>query len=179
MRVCAPTDSRELVAQLREAIRDGKPTYIRIGKKGEPLLINNRETLGIGKANLIAHGKNTLVLGIGPILNEALKAHEQLKHEGIPIGVASMGSVKPIDQEFLKECITKGYTNWICLEEHHKTGGLGSAILEWISENKEQEINVIRIGIGDHFIHSLGNQAHVREAEGLTARFIREATKRR
>ena len=177
MRVCAPADSSELVAQLREAVEEGKPTYIRIGKKGEPLLINNQETLGIGKANLIARGKNTLVLGIGPILNEALNAHELLKNEGVLIGVASMGSVKPIDEEFLKERIAEGYTNWICLEEHHKAGGLGSTILEWISENNVQGINVRRMGIEDHFIHSLGNQDHVRNAEGLTTRFIQDAAK--
>ena len=40
LQVCAPADSLELEAQLRQAIAEGKPTYIRIGKKGEPDLLS-------------------------------------------------------------------------------------------------------------------------------------------
>lgn len=36
MNVVAPADSRELVIQLREALDSPNPTYMRIGKKGEP-----------------------------------------------------------------------------------------------------------------------------------------------
>ena len=60
------------------------------------------------------------MLGIGPIISEALEAKERLKEKGINIAVASMGSVKPLDDKFLKQCISEGYTNWVSLEEHHK-----------------------------------------------------------
>ena len=39
LRICAPADSLELEAQLRQAIVDNQPTYLRIGKKGEPDLL--------------------------------------------------------------------------------------------------------------------------------------------
>ena len=177
LRICAPADALELVAQLREAINDGIPTYIRIGKKGEPILLDNQEELGIGKARMLELGENKLLLSIGPILTEGLKAHALLKHEGINIGVANMGSIKPLDQQFLRDRIAEGYTKWLSLEEHHKAGGLGSALLEWISENKIKEVTLRRIGVGDHFIHNIGSQDHVRDAEKLTARFIQKEAK--
>ena len=39
LQICAPADSRELEAQLEEAIATGQPTYIRIGKEN-PIFIN-------------------------------------------------------------------------------------------------------------------------------------------
>ena len=43
MQVLAPTDRLELIAQLKESIVSKKPTYIRIGKKGEPDLHNEMQ----------------------------------------------------------------------------------------------------------------------------------------
>ena len=169
MRVCAPADSLELVAQLRQAIKEGKPTYIRIGKKGEPNLLENKKSLGIGKANLLKEGKNILLLGIGPITTEALEARNMLKKIGIEIAVASMGSVKPLDDQFLQQCIAENYSHWISLEEHYQTGGLGSALLEWLNEQGINRIELKRMGVKDHFVHQLGNQSYVRDTEGLNA----------
>ncbi len=170
--MCAPADSLELEAQLRQAIAEGKPTYIRIGKKGEPDLLSKHAPLGIGKAHLLKQGKKILLLGIGPILSEALKASMMLEEQGIQLGVASVGSIKPLDHSFLQQCVVEGYNHWISLEEHHQTGGLGSALLEWLSEQQINTIVLNRMGIADHFVHHLGAQNFVRESEGLNANAI-------
>ena len=128
---------------------------------------------------MIKHGEKVLLLGVGPILSEAISARKKLEEEGINLAIASMGSVKPLDEAFLKNCIDQGYKKWITLEEHFKNGGLGSAILEWLNENNENSITVHRIGVEDHFIHKLGNQKYTRTNEGLScqeiARKVREA----
>ena len=172
LQVCAPADSLELEAQLRQAITEGQPTYIRIGKKGEPDLLAEHASLGIGKANLLKKGKKILLLGIGPILSEALQASTILAQQGIQLGIASMGSIKPLDDCFLQQCVTEGYSHWISLEEHHQTGGLGSALLEWLSEQRINTIELTRMGIADHFVHRLGDQNFVRQSEGLNANSI-------
>lgn len=172
LQVCAPADSQELEAQLRQAIAEGQPTYIRIGKKGEPNLLENKEGLGIGKANIIRAGKDILLLGIGPIISEALQASEELEQKGIKMAVANMGSIKPLDEQFLQDQLSQGYTNWVTLEEHHKTGGLGSTILEWLSEHKVNSLQLTRLGVPDHFIHTLGSQDYVRQCEGLNSNAI-------
>ena len=172
IQVCAPADRLELEAQLREAISGVKPTYIRIGKKGEPILLDKNSDLGIGKGHLLKRGERILLLGIGPILSEALEANEILGKEGIKLGVASMGSVKPLDHKFLKKCILEGYTQWISLEEHHRSGGLGSALLEWLCDEQIKDVELKRMGVADHFVHKLGGQNYVRGLEGLNSESI-------
>ena len=172
LQVCAPADSLELVAQLREAISKSKPTYIRIGKKGEPNLFNENAALGIGKAQLLEAGHKILLLAIGPIVTEALEARAILKQEGIEMAVASMASIKPIDNDFLKQRVADGFTHWITLEEHHLQGGLGSTLLEWLSENQIRNIILKRMGIRDSFIHKLGDQKYVRSCENIDAESI-------
>ena len=76
-----------------------------------------------------------------------MKAKEELLKEGIDLGVASMGSIKPLDTDFLQKRIEEGYTKWISLEEHHKAGGLGTALLEWLSENNVADVKLKRIGV--------------------------------
>ena len=172
LQICAPTDSIELEAQLKEAINGNMPTYIRIGKKGEPDLMDEHCKLGIGKANLLIPGEKILIAGIGPIIGEAIKASEILKEQGINVAVAAMGSVKPFDQSFLEERIKEGITRIISLEEHHVAGGIGSTILEWLSEKEIQDIRLTRMGITDHFIHELGSQAYIRAAEEIDSSAI-------
>ena len=70
---------------------------------------------------------------------------------------------------FLHECVAAGYSHWISLEEHHQTGGLGSTLLEWLSEQQVITVGLTRMGIGDHFVHQLGNQEYVRKSESLNA----------
>ena len=172
LQVCAPADSLELAAQLREAVRSGNPTYIRIGKKGEPNLFGKNEELGIGKAHLLKPGKHVLLIGVGPILSEALAAQKGLMAKGIELAIASMGSIKPLDTKFLQSMVAANYEVWISLEEHHQSGGLGSALLEWLSENQVTSVQLKRMGISDHFIHKLGIQSYVRKAEGLNSQAI-------
>lgn len=166
--VMAPADSAELVAQLREALNSDYPTYMRIGKKGEPLLHHEESQLGIGKANILRDGKDLLLVGIGPILGEALKAAETVSEEGISVAVASLGGVKPLDTSFLEQ-MAKRFSRWISLEEHGITGGLGSALLEWNAERDESNLKLQRLGVPDLFIHELGNQSYTRKNLGLDA----------
>ena len=153
LQVCAPCDSLELEAQLRQAINEDRPTYIRIGKKGEPILHKQSSDLGIGKANFLRQGSDLLVIGVGPILSNALDAAEIAASFGISVAVASIGSVKPIDCLFLEHSLAR-YKKWISIEEHCINGGLGSALLEYLSA-KINDIQLTRLGAPDSFIHEL------------------------
>ena len=175
LQICAPADSIELEAQLREAVTSDKPTYIRIGKKGEPNLFKDKNNMGIGKANLIKHGKDSLIIGIGPIISEGIEAIEKLSSEGINVGIASMGSIKPLDEDFLLQAISDGYTKWISLEEHYISGGLGSTLLEWLNDNDYLDtVKLKRIGICDEFIHELGRQSYIRNIKKIDSKGIYE-----
>lgn len=168
MNVLAPADSSELVAQLREALVSPNPTYIRIGKKGEPQLHDDSSCLGIGRANLLREGHDLLVLGVGPILGEAIKAADAVEAHGLSVAVVSLGSVKPLDIAFLSS-MAKRFPRWISVEEHGITGGLGSALLEWLSDSSNIGVSLRRVGTPDSFLHELGNQAYTRNRLGIDA----------
>ena len=91
--------------------------------------------LNLARKKFIIGGTDILILAIGPIISEALSASNDLANENINVEVASMGSVKPLDEKFLEENLIRNFKYWVTLEEHGLVGGLGSAILEWASDN--------------------------------------------
>ena len=84
-----------------------------------------------------------------------------------------MGSVRPLDYQFLHNIAEKKFKYWLTLEEHGIEGGFGSSILEWIYLNKlNKEINLHRIAIPNKFINKLGNQSFIRDQLKINANGI-------
>ena len=174
IRILTPSDPMELKIQLNETINLKGPTYIRIGKKGEPNLYDDSSKLGIGKANILREGKNILVLTIGPIVSEALQAFDELIPKDMSIAISTMSSIRPLDVNFLERMLERGYKNWVTLEEHGLVGGLGSTILEWASDRKVlNQIKLTRLGVDNKFIHKLGNQSYTRKILGIDSHGIK------
>ena len=176
--ILTPSDKQELVIQLREAVLSKKPSYMRIGKKGEPDIFQSKDNVGIGRANLISEGEDILIIGIGPIVSEALEASKILKKSGINVGVATMGSIRPLDEDFLKKMVEKNFKRWITLEEHGTYGGLGTTLVEWLFENNINNIILKKCGIPNLFIHELGNQKFTRKKYGMDSTGIIELVKK-
>lgn len=171
--VAAPADGRELVHQLHQALDRSGPTYMRIGKKGEPVLSQEGTPAGIGSARSLRRGEDVALLCVGPITGEALAAADAIGEGGARVEVVSMGSVKPLDEEFLDRLAGR-CRRWITVEEHGIIGGLGSAVIEWRAASG-RDIDVRRLAVPDAFIHELGDQAFTRSAVGLDASSIRAA----
>ena len=169
LRILAPCDSIELRHRLIQINNLRGPTYIRIGKKGEPDLLNKHSKVVVGKANILRDGNEILLLGIGPILKEAIDAADILsKEHGIEISVVSLGGISPIDKTFLQSMVGRGFKRWVTLEEHGLSGGLASTINNWlISSQSEYAFKVLNIFTENKFINNLGNQKYVRNKLGL------------
>ena len=165
--ILTPSDKQELIIQLQEAISMNTPSYMRIGKKGEPDLFNESHNLGVGKANMLKDGEEILIIGIGPILTEAIEAAKSLQDDNLNIAVASMGSIRPLDEDFLRKMVSKKYKYWITLEEHGIVGGLGSTLIEWCSDKQLYDFKIKRLGVKNEFIHKLGNQSYTRNILGI------------
>ncbi len=108
------------------------------------------QELQIGKGRMISEGENIAVLSIGHIGNSVCKALEKLQKENIRIGHFDMRFLKPMDERLLHE-ILKKYDKIITIEDGTIVGGLGSAILEFVSDH-HYKTNVKRMGIPDRFI---------------------------
>ena len=92
-------------------------------------------------------GNDLLILGVGPILYDAMQALEELKCKPTIINARF---VKPIDENLILKYAGK-INNIITLEEGTINGGFGSAVLELLEDNGIN-VNVKRIGVPDKFI---------------------------
>ncbi|KKQ34562.1 MAG: Transketolase, partial [Microgenomates group bacterium GW2011_GWA2_37_6] len=75
------------------------------------------------------------VVGAGITLHEALRAHEQLKEEGIEVRVIDLYSVKPIDCATLERAAEETGLI-IVVEDHRVEGGIAEAVRTCLSETK-------------------------------------------
>lgn len=129
--------------------------------------------LPIGKGRKLKDGNDVAVISIGPIGNTAGAAIAELEKAGHSIAHYDIIFLKPIDTELLKEIASK-YKKIVTIENGVITGGLGSAVLEYLSDNNYKGIEVTRIGIPDEFIThgSIGELNKLCEIDvaGLTKR---------
>ena len=103
--------------------------------------------LEVGKGEILKHGNDLLILGVGPILYDVLESVKELKCNATIINARF---VKPLDEELILKYARK-IKNIITVEEATIAGGFGSAVLELI-EDKGIKSNIRRIGIPDKFI---------------------------
>ncbi|MDR1454180.1 MAG: 1-deoxy-D-xylulose-5-phosphate synthase [Tannerella sp.] len=103
-----------------------------------------------GKGRKLREGTQVVVLSIGPIGNEVAKAIDLLETEGLSVAHYDMIYLKPLDGELLHE-VGQRFTRIVTVENGVITGGLGSAVMEFMSENGYAAC-VKRIGVPDRFI---------------------------
>jgi 1-deoxy-D-xylulose-5-phosphate synthase len=106
--------------------------------------------LEIGKGRKIKDGKDAAIITIGHVGNFALEAIAKLKKEGYNLALYDMRFVKPLDNKLLHEVFGK-FDKVITVEDGTIIGGLGSAVLEFVSDNN-YKAKVLRLGIPDAFI---------------------------
>jgi transketolase len=171
MTVICPGDSFELRAALRAALKQNGPVYIRIGKKGEPLIHADVPQLTIGKALPIRDGSDICILSTGNTLSLAIECANKLADQSFSAQVTSFHTVKPLDNAFLEETFAR-YPLVATIEEHSILGGFGSSIAEWRARHVDSGGRLITFGIADEFIHESLNQAQARQHFGLTSEQI-------
>lgn len=170
MQIVCPCDSKELKALLPQILESGKPTYFRIGKKREPLLLPNEAEVKLGIPTQIRSGKDVAILSCGAITKVALDLVDTLTEKGISAELVSFHTVKPLNEDYLKS-LAERFSHIVAIEEHGLVGGLGSALLEFYNENGIAA-RITRCGIPDRFIDKLANQKSGWEAAELTVTAI-------
>ena len=172
MVVICPGDAYEVRSALRAAMKQDRPAYIRLGKKGEPLVHRGPlDDFQIGKAITVAEGNDVCLLSTGNILPEAIEAAQKLEQQGISAAVVSFHTVKPLDEDCLEQVFDR-FALVATLEEHSLIGGFGAAVAEWLVDSQTRPRQFIRFGTPDAFFKKSGEQEYAREELGLTARHI-------
>lgn len=168
MKIVSPSGPAEAKVLLREIARIGGPAYIRLNKKGERDITDKNPEFG--KGMVVQDGKDVCIIATGTILEEALKAAEILANKGISVEVVNMHTIKPLDENLIRErAISRSL---ICiLEEHSIIGGLGGAVAEVLAENKGTA-RFKRFGIIDAWPDVVGDQQFLRDYVGLSGEKI-------
>src|SRR5581483_1318875 len=87
-----------------------------------------------------------------------------------PPTVVNMRFVKPLDEALLME-LTEGHSHVLTLEEHSLAGGLGSAVVEFVSDHG-LGLSVERIGVPNNALVQHDSQAKQRALFGLTGEHV-------
>jgi transketolase len=172
MVVICPGDAFEVRGALRAALQQDRPVYIRMGKKGEPVVHKGPiADFAIGKAITISEGSDVCLLSTGNMLPEAIEAAHRLKDKGISAEVVSFHTVKPLDEACLKTSFAR-FKLVATIEEHSLIGGFGSAVSEWLIDTETPHRKFLRFGTPDAFFKKSGEQEYAREVLGLTGHQI-------
>jgi len=173
MTVICPGDAVEVRLALRAALQLNTPVYLRLGKKGEPVVHQSPPPFQIGKALLVQQGRDAAILSTGNMLPTALDAAVILEKMGVSAQVVSFHTVKPLDPTYLDKAFNR-FKLIATLEEHSRAGGLGGAVAEWRCDQNDipPHTRLVRFGTPDHFVCDAGSQNHHRKLLGLTPEAI-------
>jgi transketolase len=171
MTVLAPCDSVELRGLLRAALRQNGPVYMRIGKKGEPVIHERPVEVAIGRAITVRDGERVCLVSTGNIMPVVLEVANALAGHGISPRVESFHTVKPLDEERLAE-VFASVALVVSVEEHGRVGGLGGSIAEWLASRNGTSARLLSFGTNDTFLHQIGSQDYARQRFGLEAQAI-------
>lgn len=170
--ICTSDDIQTRWA-VKEIAKLDKPVYLRLCRLATPVIYEEGQKFELGKGMQIGEGTDATVIATGVVVQEAIKAKEELETQGINIRVIDMHTIKPIDKELVIKC-AKETKKIITIEDHSIIGGLGSAVCEVLSE--EAPTKVIRMGVKDTFGKS-GKAEQLLEYFGLTSKSIIEKVK--
>jgi transketolase len=171
MRVLSPSDPFEARALTRYAAENPGPTYLRLGKNGEPLL--RRASTGPVQPEvlqLLRAGDDIVFLTTGSIANAVLEAANLLDDHGVSARVISVPFLKPFPDVVLDAVV--GARVIVTVEEHSEVAGFGSAVLE--AASKRRISNPIHtFGLPEELAGQLiGSQSYLQEQAGLSPQSI-------
>jgi len=175
--VSAPMNEEELRNLMYTAQLDGTGPFAIRYPRGRGVMPDWKTTfrkLEIGKGRMIREGTRAAILTIGHVGNDVITACRELEDAGYDVAHYDMRFLKPLDESLLHE-ILKKFDKLITVEDGTVVGGLGSAVLEFISDHNYSTA-VKRLGIPDQFI-SQGSMEELHHECGYDVSGIVEAVK--
>ena len=167
MSILAPCDPAETAAATWASARHDGPVYLRIGKAGEPDLTSQApDAFEFGKLRLLRQGTDMCIISYGPIMNMAFGLAERLDNLGHSVSIVSAHTLKPLDEQGIKNTLNQ-YETVIVIEEHSNLNGLGARIKE-IAWDYRASCRLHTFGLQDKFIHVFGSQQDLWDAHGLS-----------
>ena len=168
-----PADAVQLRAAMPVLNDYDGAVYMRLYRKELPDVFPEGYSFDLFRADTLRAGKDVTIFASGFQLKDALDAAETLAREGMDAEVINVHTIKPIDREtVLASAVKTGAV--VTVENHNVVGGLHSAVLEALAQEK---IPVCAVGVQDRF-GEVGKMPYLRQVMGLTAENIVETAKK-
>lgn len=169
-------DENELQHMMYTAVQHEGPIAVRF-PRGNGIGVEMDEQLKeipIGKWEVLREGSDVALISFGPMLQDVLKAADELETYGIYARVINARSIKPLDEQMLIQ-LSQEQIPIVTIEEAALQGGFGSAVLEFANSQK-LPMFIERMGIPDEFIEH-GSVSQLLKDIGLTKEQIVELVK--
>ena len=165
IQILSPCDDTQATAFCRMAYSTPGPFYIRLDRKGQPLVYSDGQQDFLQGLITLKEGKDLLILTTGNMVLTALSVTELLAKHSISAGVIDVFRIKPLNKELLLKAISKAQYV-VTLEEHSVIGGLGSAVAEVLAESSSS-VKFNRLGLPDDFCRIYGTRQFLQGEIGL------------
>lgn len=167
MAILAPCDPLETEqAAWACAAREG-PTYLRLGKAGEPTLTAYaQDSFVFGKMRSLKKGKDICLIAYGPIMKMVFQLADKMEtNHTLSVAIVSAHTLKPLDIDGIAALLHQ-FPTVVVIEEHSQHGGLGAQIKQ-VAWDTKATCRLYTYGLQDRFIHKYGSQSDLWSAHGL------------
>jgi transketolase len=175
MVVIQPCDAAETEGAVRYLADEHEgPAFLRLTRQKLDDVNGDGYRFEFGKAVTLREGTDVLLVGTGATVQEALKAADELKGEGIEARVLNVHTLKPVDAEGIVQAAQAGGNRVVTVEDHNVIGGLGSAVAEALAEaGSGARLKVL----GCHDYGQSGSSEELYDAYGISAKHVAEAAR--
>jgi 1-deoxy-D-xylulose-5-phosphate synthase len=161
----APGDARDVPLMLDFALEHDGPVSIRYPKASAEEIDRRPAPVELGRAEVLEWGSDGMFVAFGSLVCDCVRAAQQLRAEGLEIGVINARFAKPLDTQTILRAVDE--TPFvITVEESTLCGGFGSAVLEAASQAGVPTQHVRCLGIPDRFIEH-GERSELLQDLGL------------
>ena len=178
--IASPMDEHELRRLMYTAQLPGKGTFVIRYPRGRGVIPVIKESdwrcpleeIQVGTGRLLRKGTDIAVITIGPIGNDIERVIDSMpSEEASKVAHYDLRFLKPLDGKLLTE-IGSNFNKILTVEDGIRTGGMGSAVLEWMSDHG-YEPRTRRLGLPDNFVEH-GTVEELRKVCGLDDENIRK-----
>ena len=166
MLIAAPGDPMEVRACLRFLVSNPQPSYLRLGKAGEPSFHNEVPKIAPGEWLNVVSASNELLLCTGATLEVGMNLRHNYK-QNLDFSVYSM-PLWGMKYKALQAPQVSKSSRIITLEDHLEDGGFGSWLLESLSNQKELRNRIEIKAINKKVLSVVASQAVLNRLGGLT-----------
>lgn len=168
MTVFTPCDAIETRKAVFAAAQIDGPTYIRVVRNELPVYTKEDDDYQVGKLRVIKEGSDVAIFTHGLMLEQSMKAAEELENEGISTMVVNVATIKPFDSETAIR-IARSVKAVISAEDHSLYGGLTSILAMTL---RKERTPIDYVAIEDEFGQSAITATELLNHYGLNSKSI-------